>query len=558
MTSRQITISQIHHRKYLNNEPLDEDPCCPACYPVLQTPPPQFIELWNWISITLCPAASRFNQNTIDAFETAELLRQQLTRNNLVTAENRTVLVAYQRIFETVLYRRSPAYIPSDLAYFTLVSNILTGGFYSRLTRRELTQITAGRIPPTAPREIVPLLRIIQTAWVAHAVSRQGDNEPILLPVLNAEDSPSQTYPNTPNSGRTLDLGEIDNDDISDILGSENPSSIAPSGTTSPQTFHTTQSPTPSSPASFRSRIVLGLENTSSAPQSRRHNLDLLDPSTDLSDFNLDLDLLDPSATTINPNEQTDESILFGEGGSTLNISPFITNRRDTFELPPDSPEEPRNPPTPVGVLVDLDTPPEPASILFLDQPPSIFENLPPPRNSSPRPRGRTVGRTVSRSTETSPQRQNIPLRSLSSDRTPINPEDPLNTQQKGQVLLNWFRKRNTDQRRQVLEDPEIQARLRPLQPETEGESSNQAPFINTTTATTQTTSLENPFIVHAPVTTAPVTIAPVTTAPRNRIFPFTIAPFQPTTPVAYTVPTSTTIPLVPQTTIAPTRPVVP
>ena len=104
MTSRQVTISQIHHRKYLNNEPLDEDPCCPACHPVQQTPPPQFIELWNWLSITLCPPLARFNQNTVDAFEAAELLRQQLTRNNTVTVENRTVLAAYQRVFETALY----------------------------------------------------------------------------------------------------------------------------------------------------------------------------------------------------------------------------------------------------------------------------------------------------------------------------------------------------------------------------------------------------------------------------------------------------------------------
>src|ERR1044071_6415682 len=309
MTSRQVTISQIHHRKHLNNELLDEDPCCPACYPVQQTPPPQFIELWNWLSLTLCPSLARFNQNTVDAFAAAELLKQQLTRNNTVTAENRTVLAAYQRVFETALYRRSPDYVPSDLAYFTLVTNILTGGFYSRLTRRELALITSGQIPPTAPREIEPLLRTIQTAWVAHVAVRRRDSDPILLPVLNEGDNPAQTYPNTPNSGRTLDLG--DNDDVSDILTSEG-SSNRPSGTTSPQTFHTTQSPTPSSPTSFRSRIVFGLENTSSAPQSRRNTLDLLDPPTDLSDFNLNLDILDPPSTIQDPTNPSEHSILFG------------------------------------------------------------------------------------------------------------------------------------------------------------------------------------------------------------------------------------------------------
>src|ERR1044072_598932 len=285
MTSRQATILQIHHRKHLNNEPLDEDPCCPACHPVQQTPPPQFIELWNWLSITLCPSLARFNQNTVDAFEAAELLRQQLTRNNTVTAENRTVLAAYQRIFETALYRRSPDHVPSDLAYFTLVTNILTGGFYSRLTRRELASITSGQIPPIAPREIEPLLRTIQTAWITHVAVRRRGSDPILLPVPNEGDDPNQTYPNTPNSGRTINLEG--NDDVSDILTPEN-SSNQPSGTTSPRTFHTTQSLTPSSPTSFRSRIVFGLENTSPTSQSRRNTLDLLDPPTDLSDFNLD------------------------------------------------------------------------------------------------------------------------------------------------------------------------------------------------------------------------------------------------------------------------------
>src|ERR1044071_1187759 len=430
MTSRQVIISQIHHRKHLNNEPLDEDPCCPACYPVQQTPPPQFIELWNWLSLILCPSLARFNQNTVDAFTAAELLRQQLTLNNVVTAENRTILAAYQRIFETALYRRSPDYVPSDLAYFTLVTNILTGGFYNHLTRRELSAITSEQIPATAPQEIEPLLRTIQTAWVTHVAVRRRDSDPILLPVLNEGDPPNQTYPNTPNSGRTLDLNEEDNDDISDLLSSGQQSS-RPFGTTSSQTFHTTQSPTPSSPTSFRSRIVLGLSNepSSSPNQSRRNTLDLLDPPTELSDFDIsDIDLLDPSATTIDPTEPSDASVLFGEGGSTLNISPFITNRRDTFSLP-NSPTEPINPPTPVGVLIDLDTPPEPASILFLDQPPSIFENLPSSRNSSPRPRGPTVRRRIPlpRSVETSPQRQTVPLRSLSSDRTPHQSSRSLN-----------------------------------------------------------------------------------------------------------------------------------
>ena len=121
-------------------------------------PPPQFLELWNWISLVLCPSAARFNQNTIDAFEVAELLRQQLIRDNLVTAENRTVLAAYQRIFETVLFRRALNYVPSDLAYFTLIANILTGGFYNRLTRRELNLVTSEQVLYTAPRGIEPLL----------------------------------------------------------------------------------------------------------------------------------------------------------------------------------------------------------------------------------------------------------------------------------------------------------------------------------------------------------------------------------------------------------------
>ena len=151
--------------------------------------------------MTLCPSLARFNQNTVDVFEAAELLRQQLTRNNTVTAENRTILAAYQRIFETALYRRSPDYVPSDLAYFTLVTNIITGGFYNRLTQRELSSITSGQVPATASREIEPLLRTIQTAWVTHVAVRRRDSDLILLPVLNEGDSPSNTYPNTPNFG---------------------------------------------------------------------------------------------------------------------------------------------------------------------------------------------------------------------------------------------------------------------------------------------------------------------------------------------------------------------
>ena len=132
--SRQIINSRIHHEQHLNNRLRSEDPCCPICYTIEGEIPDAFTQFWNFITRNLTPSAYRYNQNSLNAALIAEAQRERLQTDQRVTSETRGILLSYQRIFETLIYRTSPNYPADSLAYFTLVALLVTRGQLHNIT----------------------------------------------------------------------------------------------------------------------------------------------------------------------------------------------------------------------------------------------------------------------------------------------------------------------------------------------------------------------------------------------------------------------------------------
>src|ERR1043166_5020128 len=116
--SRQIINSRIHHKQHLNNRLRSKDPCCPICYPIEGEIPDSFTQIWNFLTRNLTPSAYRYNQNTLNATLIAEDQRTRLQTDQRVTSEIRGILLNYQQIFETLIYRTNPPYFAETLAYF--------------------------------------------------------------------------------------------------------------------------------------------------------------------------------------------------------------------------------------------------------------------------------------------------------------------------------------------------------------------------------------------------------------------------------------------------------
>src|ERR1043165_4320070 len=124
--SRQIINSRIHHEQHLNNRLRSDDSCCPICHAIEGEIPDSFTQIWNFLTRNLTPSAYRYNQNTLNVTLIAEAQRERLQTDQRVTSETQGILFSYQQIFETLIYRTSPPYLTETLAYFTLVTLLVT------------------------------------------------------------------------------------------------------------------------------------------------------------------------------------------------------------------------------------------------------------------------------------------------------------------------------------------------------------------------------------------------------------------------------------------------
>src|ERR1044072_9424901 len=178
--SRQIIKSRIHHEQHLNNRLRSEDPCCPICHPIEGKTPDSFTQIWNFSTRNLTPSAYRYNQNTLNATLIAEDLRTRLQTDQRVTSETRGILLSYQQIFETLIYRTSPNYPADSLAYFILVALLVSERQLHNITFPQRDSILSGRNPASLRHPNFRLIRILQTAWSGHLTNRRDENAPVL------------------------------------------------------------------------------------------------------------------------------------------------------------------------------------------------------------------------------------------------------------------------------------------------------------------------------------------------------------------------------------------
>src|ERR1044072_2575239 len=142
--SQQIINSRIHHEQHLNNRLRSEDPCCPICHAVEGEIPDSFTQIWNFLTRNLTPSAHRYNQNTLNTTLIAEDQRTRLQTDQRVISETRGILLNYQQIFETLIYRTNHPYSAETLTYFILVSLLVTEGQLHNITLPQRDSIISG------------------------------------------------------------------------------------------------------------------------------------------------------------------------------------------------------------------------------------------------------------------------------------------------------------------------------------------------------------------------------------------------------------------------------
>src|ERR1044072_5805219 len=178
--SQQIINSRIHHEQHLNNRLRSDDPYCPICHVVEGEIPDSFTQIWNFITRNLTPSAHRYNQNTLNATLIAKAQRERLQSDQRVISETRGILLSYQRIFKTLIYRTSPNYPADSLAYFILVALFVTEEQLYNITLPQRDSILSGRNSAPLNHPNFRLIRVLQTAWSGNLTNRRDENAPIL------------------------------------------------------------------------------------------------------------------------------------------------------------------------------------------------------------------------------------------------------------------------------------------------------------------------------------------------------------------------------------------
>src|ERR1043165_8834407 len=177
---RQIINSRIHHEQHLNNRLRSEDPCCPICHAIEGEIPNAFTQIWNFITRNLTPSAYRYNQNSLNTILIAEAQREKFQTDQRVTSETQGILLSYQQIFETLIYRTSPPYPAETLVYFTLIALLVTEGQLHNIILSQRDSILSGRNPASLNHPNFRLIRILQTAWSGNLTNQRDKNAPVL------------------------------------------------------------------------------------------------------------------------------------------------------------------------------------------------------------------------------------------------------------------------------------------------------------------------------------------------------------------------------------------
>src|SRR3990170_8560625 len=106
--TKQTENSRKHQQEHTEGVILlSFDKTCRICYPpILELT--QFLAFWKFFSRDLTPSAINYNQNTLTAFKLAEVQRRSIQSLKKLTETNKSILIFYKRVIETIHFNRTP------------------------------------------------------------------------------------------------------------------------------------------------------------------------------------------------------------------------------------------------------------------------------------------------------------------------------------------------------------------------------------------------------------------------------------------------------------------
>src|SRR3990170_2515892 len=177
-----ITKQTEHSRKHQQEHTegvtlLSFDRTCRICYPpILESA--QFQAFWRFFSRDLAPSAINYNQNSLTAFELAEVQRRSIQTLKKLNETNKSVLISYKRVIETIHFNRAPAYTTNDLAYYSLIASLSSNGFQTPIRPEDINKTKSGQTPVSKEHPLYEPIIKIRQAWAFFTVNRRETSTP--------------------------------------------------------------------------------------------------------------------------------------------------------------------------------------------------------------------------------------------------------------------------------------------------------------------------------------------------------------------------------------------
>src|ERR1043165_8985599 len=161
--NQQAQLQNRHDQEHVTGQLTIVDHTCTIYYPVNEAAGHEFLAYWKWLTRDLANPYT-YSQIAVQNYNSANVTRRRIQTQGRLLTDDRNVFLEFKVILNGIRFIRVPAYIASDITYFTLITSLLSDGFTNLVPERTFRRVLDGENPVGVAHPLKRVFDIIRNA----------------------------------------------------------------------------------------------------------------------------------------------------------------------------------------------------------------------------------------------------------------------------------------------------------------------------------------------------------------------------------------------------------